>query len=79
MRLPSQPITLSPEQIREMNRQLSEMRHDIKNHLAVIGAAIELSRDDRARGTFSERWPKIRDLLDGFSTGFERDLGINRS
>ena len=42
MRLPSQPVTLTPEQIEELNRKLATMRHDINNQLSLIMAALEL-------------------------------------
>ena len=44
MALPQEPVTLSVEQIAELNRQLSAMRHDVSNHISVIVAALELIR-----------------------------------
>ena len=44
MGLPSQPVTLTVEQLAELNRSLSNMRHDINNHLSLIMAAVELIR-----------------------------------
>src|SRR5437773_220483 len=44
MGLPSQPVTLSIEQLDELNKKLSIMRHDINNHLSLIMAAVELLR-----------------------------------
>jgi len=42
--VPSQPVTLSVEQIEELNQKLSNMRHDINNNLSLILAATELIR-----------------------------------
>ena len=36
MGLPIQPVSLSAEQIDELNRKLSTMRHDINNNLSLI-------------------------------------------
>ena len=44
MGLPSEPVTLSIEQLDELNRKLSNLRHDINNHLSLIVAATELIR-----------------------------------
>ena len=44
MLLPEQPVALSPEQIAELNKKLSLMRHNVNNHLALIVAASELIR-----------------------------------
>jgi hypothetical protein len=41
MALPSQPVTLDVAQLDELNRKLSEMRHDINNTLSLIMAAVE--------------------------------------
>ena len=44
MPLPSQPVTLSVEQIKELNAKLGMLRHDVNNHLSLIMAAVELIR-----------------------------------
>src|SRR5689334_15593576 len=44
MDLPKQPITLRAEQVEELNRKLSTMRHDINNMLSLMIAAVELIR-----------------------------------
>jgi len=41
MGLPIQPVTLTVEQLGELNRQLGNMRHDINNNLSLIVAAAE--------------------------------------
>jgi hypothetical protein len=83
MPLPSQPVTLTAEQLADLNRNLSAMRHDINNYLSLIIAAAELIRHkpqtvERMITTLVEQPPKIADALGKFSTEFERILGITR-
>ena len=52
-------MTLSVEQIEELNRHLANMRHDINNNLSLIMAATELLRHklhllERMAGTLAE-------------------------
>ena len=84
MVLPSQPVTLSVEQLDELNRKLASMRHDINNTLSLIMAAVELIRykphmTEKMIATLIEQPPKITDSLGKFSTEFEQVLGITRS
>jgi hypothetical protein len=83
MALPRQPITLTVEQIAEFNRRLSQMRHDINNHLAMITAAMELIRlkpeeCTRFLGMMADQPTKIKEEVDGFSSEFDRVFGIVR-
>jgi hypothetical protein len=83
MNLPSQPVTLTAEQLADLNRKFSAMRHDINNHLSLIIAAAELIRHkpqtvERMITTLVEQPPKIADALGKFSTEFERAFGITR-
>ena len=80
MALPSQPITLSPEQIDELHKKLSLMRHDINNTLSLISAAVELIQfkphmADRMMATLQEQPPKITAYIQQFSSEFERIFG----
>jgi hypothetical protein len=84
MGLPSQPITLSVEQVDEFNRKLSNLRHDINNNLSLIIAALELIRHkpqvaERMMVTLSEQPAKITATIQNFTTEFERTLGITRA
>ncbi|MCL4785165.1 MAG: hypothetical protein KJ070_00015 [Verrucomicrobia bacterium] len=84
MTLPNQPVTLTVEQIDELNRKLSHMRHDINNNLSLILAATELIRHkpqtlDRMIGTLMEQPPKVTEAIGRFSAEFERAFGITRS
>jgi hypothetical protein len=83
MTLPSQPVTLTVEQLADLSRKLSEMRHDINNHLSLIIAAVELVRfkpqtAERMIETLVEQPPRINEALIRFSGEFERALGIKR-
>ncbi len=83
MTLPNQPVTLTVDQLADLNRKLSTMRHDINNHLSLIIAAVELIRHkpqsaERMIATLVEQPPRIADALSGFSAEFERVLGITR-
>jgi hypothetical protein len=83
MRLPSEPVTLTPEQVGELNRKLATMRHDINNQLSLIMAALELihykpETGERMMAMLSEQPPRISTTLRQFSSEFEQTLGISR-
>jgi hypothetical protein len=83
MGLPSQPVTLTIEQLGELNRQLANMRHDINNSLSLVVAAAELIRHkpavaERMMATLSEQPGKITACLNKFSATFEQAFGITR-
>ena len=83
MTLPSQPVTLTVDQIDELNRKLSTMRHDINNNLALILADSELVRHkphtlERMMGTLAEQPPKVTAAIAKFSAEFEKTFGIVR-
>lgn len=84
MALPTAPITLTVQQVEELNKRLSSLRHDVNNHLSLIVAAAELIRINpdmvaRMSTTLSEQPPKISEELSKFSAEFERVLGITRA
>ena len=83
MGLPNQPVTLSAEQIEELNRKLSTMRHDINNNLSLMMAAVELIRYkpqtlERMITTLLEQSPKVTQAVSQFSSEFEKSFGITR-
>lgn len=83
MGLPSQPITLSVEQLGDLNRKLSAMRHDINNNLSLIVAAAELIRHKPAMAekmivTMAEQPAKIMETIRKFSAEFEQTFGITK-
>jgi hypothetical protein len=83
MVLPDKPVTLTAEEIAELNKKLSTMRHDINNNLSLVMAAVELVRlkpDSMTRliPTLSEQPAKISESMTRFSVEFEKAFGIKR-
>lgn len=83
MVLPTTPVTLTPEQVAELNKQLSTMRHDINNHLTLIVAVAEVVRQkpqfaEKYIGTLADQPQKISTSMQKFSTEFEHLFGIKR-
>jgi hypothetical protein len=83
MGLPNDSVTLTPQQVSDLNQKLSNLRHDINNHLSLIIAAAELIRykpesRERMTATLSEQPNKIIGEITKFSTEFERVFGITR-
>jgi hypothetical protein len=83
MPLPDGPVTLSVQQLEELNKKLSSLRHDVNNHLSLVVAAAELiklnpERADRMCATLAEQPAKITDAISKFSSEFERVMGITR-
>jgi len=81
MAVPSESVTITPEQLRDLNEHLSHMRHEINNQLALIVAAMELVRykpdlRDRMLETMSQQPVKISAEVAKFSSEFERAFGI---
>ena len=84
MALPTEPVTLSVQELEELNRKLSTLRHDINGDLALVVAAAELIKLNpdilqRMVSTLLEQPAKIRDRVDRFSAEFEKALGITHT
>ena len=78
---PDQAVTMSPAQIEELNKKLSEARHDVNNCLALIIAATELIRrkpDTTARlvDSIAEQPQRIMEQLQKFTHEFEKSMGL---
>ena len=83
MSLPTEPVTLSVEQIRELNQKLADLRHDINNHASVILAGTELLRRrpelaERMLASLAEQPPKILELITQFSRDLESAFHVTR-
>lgn len=83
MGTPSQPVTLSAEQIADLNQKLSVMRHDINNNLSLIMAAVEMVRFkpdylSRMLDTLTQQPPRITESITKFTDEFEGLFGITR-
>jgi hypothetical protein len=83
MGLPMQSVTLTAEQIHDLNKKVSTLRHDINNNLTLIIAALELIRykpemAEKMIATMNEQPMKISAAMAKFSEDFEKTLGIPR-
>ncbi len=83
MPLPKQSVTLTVEQIGELNRKLSTLRHDVNNNLALVVAASEIIRRkpesaERMWNGLVEKPQKIAEAVAQFSRDLETALGITR-
>ena len=83
MAVPNAPITITQEQLKELNQHLSHMRHEINNQLSLVVAALELVRfkpdlRDRMLETVGQQPPRIAAEVAKFSGEFERVFGITR-
>jgi hypothetical protein len=83
MAMPSQPVTLTVEQLDELNRKLSTLRHDINGSLSLIVAAVEMIRfkpqtAERMMATLAEQPARITAHVAKFTTEFESTFGITR-
>lgn len=83
MGLPNEAVTLSPEQIADLNGRLSTLRHNVNNHLSLIVAAIELIRHkpelrDRMLSTLADQPAKIGEEITRFSQQLEGAFRITR-
>jgi hypothetical protein len=83
MGLPAEPITLSVEQLNELNQKLSNMRHNVNNNLALMVAAVELIKRKpdtclKMADSISGQTNKMIEEIKLFSNEFERTFGITR-
>jgi hypothetical protein len=83
MPLPNEPVTLTAEQIRELNEKLVTMRHDVNNHLSLMMAAIEIIRRkpeaaERMWTALGEQPNKLGETVGQFARELETKLHITR-
>lgn len=83
MALPTEPVTLTVEQIGELNRKLSTLRHDVNNHLSLIVATVELIRRrpenaERMLAMLNEQPQRIAGSVAQFSGELEAAMHITR-
>jgi hypothetical protein len=81
MASPSGPVTLTIEQIEDLKKKLSTLRHDVNGDLALVVASAELVKLNPASAPqrlkmLLEQPDKIRKKMDQFSIEFEKILGI---
>lgn len=78
----NEPVTLSPEQIKQLTAKLSHLRHSINNHLALISAAGEILQFqpeaiEKLAPTLIQRPADISQEIRNFSVEFEKILGVH--
>lgn len=83
MALPDKPIVLEPQQIEELNKKLSTMRHNVNNYLALVVAASELMKRKpdlapRMLENIMQQPERVITEMKAFSADFEATLGITR-
>jgi hypothetical protein len=83
MGLPREPVPLPASQIAELDRLLSEVRHNVQNHLALMVAALELIRRKpdavpRVIDNILEQPQRVTDEIKRFALEFEKALKIKR-
>jgi hypothetical protein len=83
MGLPAEPITLTVEQLTELNQKLSNMRHNVNNNLALMVAAVELIKRKpdtclKMADSISGQTNKMIEEIKLFSNEFEKTFGITR-
>src|SRR5262245_53830811 len=83
MGLPTQSVTLSPEQIGVLNQKIANLRHDINNQVGLLIAAIEIMQVkpelfEKMTESMLQQPPKIAATLQQFSLEIEKTFGITR-
>jgi hypothetical protein len=83
MGLPENAVTLSPQQVDELNQKLSMMRHNVNNQLALIVAASELIRRKpemapRLIENIAQQPDRIIAEMRSFSDEFEAAFALKR-
>jgi predicted nucleic acid-binding Zn-ribbon protein len=81
MPLPEKEVVLSPEEIHQIQRQLSSLRHNVNNHLSLIVAATELIQRKpeaaaRMMEKLAEQPQKITEEIRTFSDEMEKLLQV---
>lgn len=83
MELPAQPVTLTVDQIAELNEKLAVLRHDVNNKLSLIIAAVDVLQYkpqmiNQMIATVGEQPQQIIEAMANFSADFENLFGIKR-
>ena len=83
MSLPSEPVTLSVEEIGELKKQLTVLRHDVNNNVSLMLAAVEMMRRRPERSeamldSFARQPERITEAVAKFTKELESALHITR-
>jgi hypothetical protein len=82
--LPTQPVTLSPEQVTLFHRRLMNFEHDMHERLAPLLELSRIARQDPQQlqtrsAEFAQTPPKISGEMTNFATEFDKTFGIVRA
>jgi C-terminal processing protease CtpA/Prc len=78
MPVPTEPVTLTREQIDSLNNQLAEMRHAVNNHLSLVAAAAGLRNGDvllKIAERDVTKWPVNADSASAFDKLLDGPVG----
>ena len=83
MPLPTEPVSLNVEQIRDLCGKLAGLRHDVNNEMSKIAASLELLRRrpesaERVLPNLAEQPRKVSDIVVRFSNELEAALRVTR-
>jgi ABC-type transporter Mla subunit MlaD len=83
MSLPSEPVTLSVEQVRELKQKLTDLRHDVNNNIALMLSALEMIRRrpetvEKMLDSLARQPKKVTDAVAQFSKALESALHLTR-
>lgn len=83
MSFPTEPVTLSVEQIGELNQKLSDLRHDVNNNISLMLSAVEMIRRrpetlQNMLDAFGRQPHKINDAIEQFAKALESALHIRK-
>ena len=83
MSLPSEPVTLSAEQVSELKQKLSDLRHDVNNHVSLMLSAVEMIRrkpesTQNMLESIARQPMKINDAIALFTKALESALKLKR-
>jgi hypothetical protein len=81
MSFPTEPVTLSPDQVRELGQKIADLRHEVNNSLSWIAAAAEILRRHPERGPtlwegLIKKPHRVADDVSRFSRDLEKMLRI---
>ena len=84
MPLPTEPVTLTVEQIGELKQKLSDLRHDVNNNISLMLSAVEMIRRrpetlENMLDAFGRQPRKINDAVAQFAKALESALHIRKN
>ena len=83
-RIVTEPVTLSPEAIQSLVKQVNVARHELNNALSLISAATELMRMNpemvpKLIGTLHDQPQRISNCFQTLTNDVEKSLGLRNA